>query len=62
MKCPLCGSLNFYIKDAEDEYDVCEFQIKDGKVVFAEEPRPLPPDMEAFCNRCAWHGKFATLR
>ena len=66
MKCPTCGSEEFYIKDDDDEYDIYEFTCSGGEVVFseetdAEEATQVGDDAETFCNRCAWHGKFGTL-
>ncbi len=37
MKCPTCGSEEFYIKDEDDEYDIYEFTCSDREVVFSEE-------------------------
>jgi len=67
MKCPACGSQSFYTKDPEDQYNIFEFDLKEGKVVFNPEViESDPPDMveeiETFCKRCAWHDKFKTLR
>jgi rRNA maturation protein Nop10 len=33
-KCPLCGSESFYVKDPGDPYEIYEFDLKDGKIVF----------------------------
>ena len=66
MKCPTCGCEEFYIKDPDDEYEIYEFTCEEGQVVFSEEndSEDVPEvrdDTEAFCNRCAWHGKFGTF-
>jgi hypothetical protein len=37
MKCPVCGSLNFFVKDPEDEYETHEFELKGDSVVFDSE-------------------------
>ncbi|UCG12666.1 MAG: hypothetical protein JSU72_19675 [Deltaproteobacteria bacterium] len=65
--CPLCGSQSFYVKDAEDEYEIYEFDLKGGEIVFTPEAgtSELPEvggDTETFCNRCAWHGNLKSLR
>ncbi len=66
-KCPLCGSLRFYVRDPEDEYELYEFDLERGEVVFdpetneAELPEILE-DTETYCNKCAWHDKFKTLK
>ena len=65
-KCPLCGSERFYVKDAEDQYAIQEFDLKEGKIVFRleESQSELPnivQETETHCSLCAWHGKFGTL-
>ena len=67
MKCPICGSLNFFVKDAEDEYETREFELKGQDVVFnpaaAESDSPeVKSDTEIFCEKCAWHDKFQELK
>ena len=37
MKCPVCGSLNFFVKDPDDEYETHEFELKGQDVVFSPE-------------------------
>ncbi len=66
-KCPLCGSLSFYVRDPEDEYEIYEFDLNEGKVVFdpetTEEGVPeIVEETETYCNKCAWHDKFKTLK
>jgi hypothetical protein len=66
-KCPLCGSESFYLKDAEDEYEIYEFDLKEGDIVFNSEVEEseLPDitgEIETYCNRCAWHDKLKTLK
>lgn len=63
MKCPMCGSLKFYIKDPEDEYETYEFEYKDGVICFDDhvsesEVLKVGEETETFCNKCAWHGKI----
>ncbi|MDD9300948.1 MAG: hypothetical protein HUK40_00845 [Desulfobacter sp.] len=66
MKCPTCGYDRFYIKDAEDEYEIYEFTAPNGKVVFDEtlDTQNIPEikkEDETYCDKCAWHGKFESL-
>ena len=35
-KCPVCGSLNFFVKDPADEYETHEFTLVDGRAVCAD--------------------------
>ena len=66
-KCPLCGSESFYVKDPIDPYEIYEFDLKDGKIVFSsdtdesEVPEVLD-ETETYCNRCSWHDKLEKLR
>ena len=67
MKCPDCGSQDFYVRDPEDQYNTCDFYIKDGEIVFSNmEPESdileVVDDTETFCSRCAWHDKFKALK
>lgn len=67
MKCPVCGSLNFFVKDADDEYETIEFELKDATIVYhSETDESGSPDVEAdtevFCEKCAWHDKFQELK
>lgn len=67
MKCPTCGCENFYIKDADDEYETYEFSCSTGKVEFDDDldKQEIPQvtnEIETYCNKCAWHGKFGTLK
>ena len=67
MKCPVCGSLNFFVKDPDDEYETYGFELKDDGVVFnpedadAEHP-DLKADTEVFCEKCSWHHAFQELK
>lgn len=66
IKCPTCGCRKFYVKDPADEYETCEFECRDGEIVFASEeagcgPPELTAATETFCDRCAWHGAFGEL-
>ena len=67
MKCPVCGSLNFFVKDPDDEYETHEFELKDDNAVFASEPEEsgspdVKADTEIFCEKCSWHDKFEELK
>jgi hypothetical protein len=67
-KCPFCGSQSFYIKDPEDQYEIYEFDLEEGRVQFrpGEEETVEPPairdETETYCGLCSWHGKFNTLK
>lgn len=66
-KCPDCGSHQFYVKDPEDQYAIFEFDLQEEGIVFSENESGSPPlevieETETFCNRCAWHDKFKTLK
>ena len=66
-KCPLCSSQNFFVKDPDDPYEIYEFDLKEGEIVFRTEgdESELPEiegETETYCNRCAWHDKLRTLR
>ncbi|MEJ2101230.1 MAG: hypothetical protein P8X68_14820 [Desulfobacterales bacterium] len=65
-KCPVCGSLNFFVKDPDDEYETYDFELKGDSVVFnpgAVDISPeVKPDTEIFCERCSWHDKFQKLK
>ncbi|MGD8343798.1 MAG: hypothetical protein PVI38_13145 [Desulfobacterales bacterium] len=67
MKCPVCGSLNFFVKDSEDEYETCEFELKGDDVVFDPESAEsdcaeVNSDTEVFCEKCSWHDTFQELK
>jgi hypothetical protein len=67
MKCPDCGAQRFYVKDQDDQFNICEFELKEGKIVYTDEESgteflEIGEDTETFCNRCAWHDKFKILR
>ncbi len=67
MKCPTCGCERFYIKDADDEYEVYEFTTSNGNLEFDEtlDTNNIPEvtrDSETFCDKCAWHGRFEILK
>ena len=67
IKCPLCGSLKFYVKDPDDEYEICEFECIEGEIVFqpeldADEVPEIRENTQTYCDKCAWHGKFDELK
>lgn len=66
-KCPDCGSQGFYVKDPQDPYNIIEFDLKDGQIIWTSvetDARPLPvaDDTEIYCDRCAWHDRFKTVK
>jgi hypothetical protein len=66
-KCPVCGCQNFFIKNPDDEFETYEFQYKDKQVCFESgvEDSDTPEfvdSTEAFCDKCAWHGKVDELK
>jgi hypothetical protein len=66
MKCPVCGCLNFYIKDPNDEYETYDFELREGTVAFSPDAETsaapgLQDKTETYCNKCSWHGKFMEL-
>ena len=66
MKCPDCGCQSFYVKDPDNEYELFEFELKEGEVIGSgqEDSNPLEvtEETETYCDRCAWHDKFKTLK
>ncbi len=66
-KCPDCGSRRFYVKDPEDVYTIFEFDMHDGEIIPSGQqtdscPLEVTEETETFCNRCAWHDTFKTLK
>lgn len=67
MKCPDCGAQRFYVKDPEDHYTLCEFSLENGRIEYLHDEAgegqiPVLDDTETYCDRCAWHDKFKTLK
>jgi hypothetical protein len=67
MKCPVCGSLSFFVKDPDDAYETFEFELKDATIVFDSEAGKsdspeVKNDTEVFCEKCSWHDKFQELK
>jgi len=66
-KCPDCGCHSFYIKDPEDQYELFEFEFKEGKIISSDKetysnPLEVGDETETYCDKCAWHDKFKTLK
>ena len=63
MKCPTCGSVNFYAKDPDDEYEEYRFALRGDEVVPDDaDALAIIKDTEAYCERCAWHGQLDDLK
>ncbi len=67
MKCPDCGAKRFYVKDPEDQYNLSSFKLEEGKIEYVDEaaegdPIQVLDNTEIFCDCCAWHDKFQTLK
>jgi hypothetical protein len=67
MKCPDCGCQSFYVKDPEDQYELFEFELKEGEIISSEKetestPLEVGEETETYCDKCAWHDKFKTLK
>lgn len=67
VRCPYCGSRDFFLKDLEDAYETHEFHTHGAEATFqdqdeASEHPELTDDSETFCSSCAWHGKFRELK
>lgn len=65
-KCPVCGCKQFYVKNPDDEYDIYEFECKEGEICFdpevdASDAPEVDEGTETYCNDCAWHDKFEKL-
>ena len=64
MNCPICGCLNFFVKNPEDEYDIHRFSVNGGGVCFhdaSEAPPVVDGETRVYCERCAWHGRLRTI-
>ena len=67
MKCSVCGSEQFYVRDQDDEYEIYYFNCREGAVCFdpdvdLSKAPVISDDTEIFCNKCAWHGKFKAIQ
>ena len=66
MTCPMCGSRRFFIKDPDDPYETYPVEIKAGQLSFdletnANDVPEIQNDTEAYCEKCAWHGKLEKM-
>jgi hypothetical protein len=66
-KCPVCGCKKFHVKNPDDDYDVYEFECRDGEIYFEEDLEdgdcpPVSDATETFCNACAWHDKLNKIK
>lgn len=67
LMCPDCRAQRFYVKDPEDSFTLTEFSVESGEVEYLDDSQdaenlPVNEDTEIYCDRCAWHDKFATLQ
>ena len=63
----MCGCEHFYVKNPDDEYEMQEFDLQGGEVIFTAEEaeggrRDIQDETETYCDNCSWHGKFKELR
>lgn len=61
IKCPICGSRKFYLKESPEAYESYEFEIQGAEPVFLEEALELTPASQVYCCRCTWQGPWAEL-
>ncbi len=61
IKCPICGSQRFYLKETPEAYDAYEFEIQEQKPVFEDEAKELTPATKVYCCRCTWQGPWQIL-
>lgn len=64
MACPVCGCQQFYVKDPDDEFEVHEFECRQGQPCFQcpEDAPEMKNDTETYCEKCAWHGRFDKVK
>ncbi|SHO49741.1 hypothetical protein [Desulfopila aestuarii] len=65
MKCPDCGCESFYVKDPDDQFNIFEFDLKEGTIIprsGEEDQLSVEEETETYCERCAWHDKFKALK
>jgi hypothetical protein len=60
IQCPDCRSQHLYVKDPEDQYNIFEFEMEEGKIVSSDNSpasisMEVTEDTEIFCDRCAWN-------
>jgi len=66
-ECPMCGCAQFYVKNPEDDFEMYEFAVQEGAIVFpskeVEDGCPeIRDDTETYCDNCSWHGKWNELK
>jgi hypothetical protein len=66
-QCPLCGSIRFYVRDPEDEFETIEFDIENGCPHFDpdrkdDENPEIDEESPIYCDRCTWHGPLGNLK
>jgi hypothetical protein len=63
-KCPVCGCIKFYVKNPDDEYDLIEFECRDGDVHTEADMDggKIDENTETFCNACSWHDRFGKIK
>lgn len=66
-KCPDCGTQKFYVKDPEDQFNICEFNLTEDGIEYIDtednaEHLDITEETETYCDRCAWHDKFKSLK
>ena len=61
--CPVCGSLSFYVKDSQDEFETYGFTLADGRAVCDDSASCgiVAGAAESYCSRCSWHGRIAEV-
>jgi hypothetical protein len=66
-QCPICGSVEFYVKDPEDEFQTYDLKLCNGKITFSgnDSDSELPEigdDTTLNCNCCTWNGELKKLK
>jgi hypothetical protein len=64
LRCPNCGSVNFYVQDTQDR--LIFFNVNaDGEPVSVKPPDAvLTPGMlsQIYCTSCPWYGSISELK
>ncbi|MDD3580030.1 MAG: hypothetical protein PHW74_03290 [Desulfobacca sp.] len=66
-KCPVCGSKSFYVRDPDEEYEIYEFDLQEGNIVFnpnnpGSDLPAIEDNTDTYCCKCSWTGKFQALK
>jgi hypothetical protein len=66
-QCPICGSVEFYVKDPEDEFGTYDLKLCNGEITFSSnysnsELPEIGDDTTLNCNLCTWHGELKKLK